>query len=82
MIIHSSFDERWKSFMPQAEIFLTNTEQYTLEGINPGVHYKDIWCRDASYILKDCFLSGSTYEVSENIEYIWAHQISCDEEKK
>src|SRR5919204_1161189 len=82
MKIHSSFDERWKSFMPQAEIFLNNTEQYTLDGINPGGYYKDIWCRDASYILKDCFLSGSIYEVLKNIEYIWAHQISCDEEKK
>jgi len=47
-----------------------------MQGINPGGYYYAIWCRDASYILKDWFLSDHTSEVLRHLYLIWSHQIS------
>lgn len=46
-----------------------------MQGINPGGYYYAVWCRDASYILRDWFLSGHVYEVLTHIYHIWSHQI-------
>lgn len=39
--------------------FISLTEKYTSQNTEPGDYYKAVWCRDAAYILKDQFLSGS-----------------------
>ena len=46
------------------------------EGVNPGGYYQAVWCRDASYILKDWFLSGRFGEAMHEMLFIWSHQIS------
>jgi glycogen debranching enzyme len=50
------------------------------EGVNPGGYYKAVWCRDASYILKDWFLSGRFEDVMEQIQHIWSRQVVPEEE--
>ncbi len=57
------------------------TEDYVLQGINPGGYYKAVWCRDASYILKDWFLSARLKDVMQEIMFIWSHQITQTSEK-
>src|SRR5688572_25412462 len=64
------------SFSRKAAEFLRKTERFVNEGVNPGGYYKAVWCRDASYILKDWFLSGSVAKVMQEILYIWSHQIN------
>ena len=66
----------WKSFTNKAEIFIQKTQQHVLQGLNPGGVYQAIWCRDASYILKDWFLSGNIQGVMQQIYLIWSHQLS------
>ena len=51
--------DSWKSFTISANTFLQKTNEHVLQGLNPGGIYQAIWCRDASYILKDWFLSGN-----------------------
>ncbi|HKU49268.1 MAG TPA: GH116 family glycosyl hydrolase [Nitrososphaera sp.] len=74
MAAASSFDGMVKEFME-------STEHFVEEGVNPGGYYKAIWCRDASYILRDWFLSGRFEHVMQEILYIWSHQIAPDREK-
>jgi len=49
----------WESFVTMADRFLQKTQEHALQGVNPGGVYQAIWCRDASYILKDWFLCGN-----------------------
>ena len=78
----SSFSsDSWKSFVVNANTFLQKTNEHVLQGLNPGGIYQAIWCRDASYILKDWFLSGNIDGVMQQIYQIWSHQISPGKEK-
>ncbi|HZA07480.1 MAG TPA: hypothetical protein VE619_07235, partial [Nitrososphaeraceae archaeon] len=78
----SSFSsDSWKSFVVNANTFLQKTNEHVLQGLNPGGIYQAIWCRDASYILKDWFLSGNIDGVMQQIYQIWSHQISHGKEK-
>jgi len=71
---HSLGDSR--SFTELARKFLDKTQEHILQGINPGGIYHAIWCRDASYILKDWFLSGNIQGTMQQIHQIWSHQIT------
>jgi glycogen debranching enzyme len=71
----------WKSFVTRADRFLQKTQEHALQGINPGGVYQAIWCRDASYILKDWFLYGNVDGALQQIYQIWSHQISFNQEK-
>jgi hypothetical protein len=57
---------------------LQKTEENAMQGINPGGYYYAIWCRDASYILRDWFLSGHVSEVLRHLYLIWSHQLYND----
>jgi glycogen debranching enzyme len=69
------------SFSSKADRFMELTEGYIHEGVNPGGYYKAVWCRDASYILKDWFLSGRMQDVMQELLFIWSHQITPAGEK-
>jgi glycogen debranching enzyme len=71
----------WKPFVSKAHAFLEKTEMHTLQGINPGGYYQAIWCRDASYILRDWFLSGNVDGTLMQLAQIWSHQITPGREK-
>ena len=71
----------WKSFVPKAERFVEKTGEHVLQGINPGGVYQAIWCRDASYILRDWFMSGNIDGTLQQIFQIWSHQIIPNREK-
>ena len=73
--------DSWKSFTISANTFLQKTNEHVLQGLNPGGIYQAIWCRDASYILKDWFLSGNIDGAMQQIYKIWSHQISTGTEK-
>jgi glycogen debranching enzyme len=68
-------------FFAKANKYLEATNQYVYAGINPGGYYKVVWCRDASYILKDWFLGGRFRDVIKEILFIWSHQIRPSAEK-
>lgn len=68
-------------FFAKANKFLEATNQYVYAGINPGGYYNAVWCRDASYILKDWFWAGRFREVIKEILFIWSHQIAAPAEK-
>jgi hypothetical protein len=70
-------------FAQKASRFLENTEKYIQEA-NPGGHYNELWLRDASYILKDQFLSSAKMpqELLKIIHMIWSHQITRRLRKK
>jgi glycogen debranching enzyme len=70
-----------RSFVTAANNFLQTTNDYVLQGLNPGGIYQAIWCRDAAYILKDWFLSGNVEGVMQHLYQIWSHQISPNKEK-
>src|SRR5919197_6482213 len=70
------------SFFQEINRFLEKTTEYVHLGINPGDHYKAIWTRDASYILKDQFLTGDTYNVLRSLYFIWTHQIGNNNDEK
>src|SRR5437867_819822 len=70
-----------QSFQNKAKEFIQKTDKFVSQGVNPGGYYNAVWCRDASYILKDWFLSGSVDEVMQEILYIWSHQIGRGKEK-
>ncbi len=76
-----SSSDSWKSFIIDANIFLQKTNEYVLQGINPGGIYQAIWCRDAAYILKDWFLSGNIDGVMQHIYQIWSHQIEPNKQR-
>lgn len=68
--------------MIEAQTFLKDTEEFVFQGANPGGHYTAIWCRDASYILNDWFISGGNIiKILELIGFIWSHQIKSGNEK-
>lgn len=65
-----------------AHKFLESTRQFVFQGINPGGYYMGIWSRDASYIIKDWFMSGRNLdEIMMQIHLIWSHQIEPGKEK-
>jgi glycogen debranching enzyme len=72
----------WKTFASRADKFIQKTQEYVLQGIDPGGVYRAIWARDASYILKDWFLSGNLHGVLQQIYFIWSHQIEAKKEQK
>ena len=71
----------WKPFVSKASTFLEKTREHALNGVNPGGYYQAIWCRDASYILRDWFLSGNIDGTLLQLGQIWSHQITLGREK-
>jgi glycogen debranching enzyme len=71
----------WSSFVAKADAFMTKTEEHVLQGVNPGGYYQAIWCRDASYILRDWNLSGNMTAALQQLYLIWSHQIEPGKEK-
>jgi glycogen debranching enzyme len=71
----------WNSFTTNAQAFVESTKQFVQEGVNPGGYYKAVWCRDASYILRDWFLSGRLGDVMHELLFVWSHQVAADGEK-
>ena len=71
----------WGSFVAKAETFMVKTEEHALQGVNPGGYYQAIWCRDASYILRDWTLSGNMTAALQQLYLIWSHQIQPGREK-
>lgn len=72
----------WKEFAAKSGEFLRKTRQHALKSVNPGGHYEAIWCRDASYILRDWFLTNQSIDKTlQQIHLIWSHQIIPGEEK-
>ncbi|HVX02694.1 MAG TPA: hypothetical protein VHA09_06035 [Nitrososphaera sp.] len=57
---------------------MQKTEEHAMQGVNPGGYYYAVWCRDASYILRDWFLSGHVHEALAHLYNIWSHQINGD----
>lgn len=73
----------WKEFRLKADKFMKKTQEHALGEINPGGYYTAIWCRDASYILRDWFLSGANIDkILERLRLIWSHQITSSGEEK
>ena len=70
-----------ESLVAKAKQFMQNTEEHTLQGVNPGGIYQAIWCRDAAYILKSWFHSGNVDGVLQQLYFIWSHQIITAKEK-
>jgi glycogen debranching enzyme len=60
---------------------MVKTEEHALQGVNPGGYYQAIWCRDASYILKDWTLAGNMAAALQQLYFIWSHQIEPGREK-
>ena len=58
--------------------FLASTEKYITQSTEPGDYYKAVWCRDAAYILRDQFVTGSHIEVFSQLKHIWKNQIGSD----
>src|ERR671919_173237 len=71
----------WGSFVAKTDIFMTKTEEHALQGVNPGGYYQAIWCRDASYILRDWTLTGNIAAALQQLYLIWSHQIQPGKEK-
>ena len=71
----------WRSFYAKGERFVKKTTEYILQGVNPGGVYQAIWCRDASYILRDWFMCGNIDGTLQQIFQIWSHQIIPNREK-
>ena len=71
----------WGSFVAKADTFMVKTEEHALQGVNPGGYYQAIWCRDASYILRDWTLSGNMDAALQQLHLIWSHQIQPGREK-
>jgi hypothetical protein len=57
------------------DMFVTNTTQYISKSSEPGGYYTATWMRDASYILKDQFISGYIPQTIEELSFIWSNQI-------
>ncbi len=66
---------RWHNFIEKADTFMMKTEEHILQAVNPGGYYQAIWCRDASYILKDWTLAGNVTAALQQLYLIWSHQI-------
>ncbi|MGH9992187.1 MAG: GH116 family glycosyl hydrolase, partial [Nitrososphaera sp.] len=72
---------QWDSFVSRADSFLKKTQEHVLQGIDPGGHYRAVWCRDAAYILRDWFMSGNAAAALHQASLIWSHQIQPGREK-
>ena len=72
--------EEKKIFVERLNKFLKFTETEVDKGVNPGGHYKAVWSRDASFILKDQFLSGHFKIALQQILLIWSNQIITTQE--
>jgi hypothetical protein len=70
-----------KSLLLRLKDSYRKPQEHVLQGINPRRVYQAIWCRDASYILKEWFLSGNIQGVMQRIYLIWCHQLSTNKEK-
>jgi hypothetical protein len=79
---HISTSKSWKTFASRTDRFIQKTQEYVLQGIDPGGVYRAIWARDASYILKDWFLSGNLQGVLQQIYFIWSHQIEANKDQR
>ncbi|MCI0564471.1 MAG: glycoside hydrolase family 116 protein, partial [Nitrososphaera sp.] len=77
----SQIPQTWKPFVSKANAFLEKTEAHALQGVSPGGYYQAVWCRDASYILRDWFLSGNVDGTLLQLSQIWSHQIRPNREK-
>ena len=73
--------QTWKPFVSKANAFLEKTKEHALHGLNPGGYYEAVWCRDASYILRDWFLSGNVDGTLLQLGQIWSHQVTPGREK-
>jgi hypothetical protein len=80
-VTHKDDTNLQNTFSQIANHFLESTEHLVHGEANPGGYYKAIWCRDASYILKDWFLSGRFQDVMQVLLHIWSHQIRLEGEK-
>lgn len=69
-----------KIFMERLNKFIEFTRTEVDKGVNPGGYYKAVWSRDASFILKDQFLSGHFKIALQQILLIWSNQILATEE--
>lgn len=64
--------DAWRSFYEKGERFVERTGEHILQGVNPGGVYQAIWCRDASYILRDWFMCGNMDGTLQQIFQIWS----------
>jgi hypothetical protein len=68
-----------RQFRTKAEKCINYTNKYYSTNkklkLNPGGIYTGIWCRDASYVLRDWFISGRVYEALKQLSLIWSYQI-------
>lgn len=80
-LAYPEISKTWKPFVSKAKAFLEKTREYALHGVSPGGYYEAIWCRDASYILRDWFLSANVDETLLQLSQIWSHQITPGGEK-
>jgi glycogen debranching enzyme len=80
-VTHKADISLQNTFSQIANHFLESTEHFVYGEANPGGYYRAIWCRDASYILKDWFLSGRLQDVMQALLNIWSHQIRLGGEK-
>lgn len=75
-----------KQFRTKSKKFIDSTNKYYSINkklkLNPGGIYTGIWCRDASYILRDWFISGGVYDALEELDTIWSSQIGAENEEK
>jgi glycogen debranching enzyme len=71
----------WGSFVAKADTFMVKTDEHALQGVNPGGYYQAIWCRDASYILRDWTLTGNIAAALQQLYLMWSHQIQPGREK-
>jgi hypothetical protein len=71
------------AFYRRAQQFIESTDKSLIQDLRPGGIYNGIWCRDASYILRDWFLSGTNIdEILERLRLIWSHQIIANTDEK
>ena len=80
-----SVSQPWRGtdFAKKLNKFLKRTEEHILKEANPGGHYTAIWPRDASYILKDQFVSGANIQaILQQILIIWSYQIMENTKEK
>jgi len=77
--LNNQFRTKSEKFIDYTNKFYSTNKKLKL---NPGGIYTGIWCRDASYILRDWFISGRVYEALKQLETIWSYQIGPESEEK
>src|SRR5436309_2214279 len=75
-------ESRRNSLSAKAQRFIERTDKFLIQDPRPGGIYNGIWCRDASYILRDWFLSGRIEQTLEKVRNIWCYQIEENNNKK